>query len=468
LTSPLGRLAWAAAILALSGTTASAADPPALTPADRQAVLGVLSAEATAGSQDDSALLAAVRRRAATELGLRLIPIQVDSLWSFAPPPHQLDAEIRAALDQGRLAAWLQSLTPTAPRYRALAAARQAYAGVVAAGGWGLLPDGPARRMGDVGPDVAALRVRLAVEDGPAADTATPEVFDLFLRQSLMAFQARHGLASDGRLTAETRAELNVPADQRLAQIDANLERWRWLPPLPADRIEVDIAGQSATLYRQDSPQLTMRIIVGDLKHKSPMFASRLEAVVFNPPWNVPATIAAQEILPKEHAHPGYLAANDFQFVDGALQQKPGPKNALGRLKFDFPSPYGVYLHDTPSHAAFARANRALSHGCIRLEKPRDLAAAVLPAGAWPTAAIDAAIATGVTQRVAVARQLPIYVLYWTAVAAPDGGLEFRRDRYGWDDELTRALADLVPVPVAEGPRPATECAAAKAPQPVL
>jgi murein L,D-transpeptidase YcbB/YkuD len=283
-----------------------------------------------------------------------------------------------------------------------------------------------------------------------------------------MAFQTRHGLVPDGVLGPGTRAELNAPAEQRLAQIDANLERWRWLPPLPADRVEVNIAGAEATLYRRGAAQLSMRVIVGDPRHRSPMFASRIDSIVFNPPWNVPASIAVKELLPKEAAHPGYFARNDFHFVDGALQQSPGPKNALGRLKFDFNSPFGVYLHDTPGRAAFGRPNRALSHGCIRLEKPLELAAAILPAAVWAPESIDAAIAAGTTLRVAVAQPIPLYVLYWSVVVAPDGQLLFHRDVYGWDAKLTQALAARRLAAEVDALRPATECAASEAPQPVL
>jgi murein L,D-transpeptidase YcbB/YkuD len=211
-----------------------------------------------------------------------------------------------------------------------------------------------------------------------------------------------------------------------------------------------------------------MRAIVGDRGHKSPMFISRLESVVFNPPWNVPPSIAAKELLPKERAHPGYLARNDFIFVvGGALRQLPGPRNSLGQLKFDFPSPFGVYLHDTPARAIFAQAERWRSHGCIRLEKPRELAAAVLGPQGWTADRIDTSIAAGDTSRVGLSAPVPLYVLYWTVVIAPDGAPEFRRDTYGWDAELTRALA---PGGAGGGNRTqaASECNAAKKLQPVL
>jgi murein L,D-transpeptidase YcbB/YkuD len=453
------------------GALAGPADPPSLSPADRRAAVEALRddpAERLGANPDDAMLWAALQRHAATELGQRISPPRVDPLWSLAPAPRQVDAEMRTALEQGRLAPWLASLAPSAPAYRALVAARARYALIVERGGWAPLPGGGRRRLGDIGPDIAALRVRLAVEDGSGPTVAAPETFDPPLQQALMGFQSRHGLVPDGVLGPGTRTELDTPAEQRLAQIDANLERWRWLPPLPADRVEVDIAGAEATLYRRGAAELAMRVIVGDPRHRSPMFASRIDSIVFNPPWKVPASIAAKELLPKEAAHPGYFARNDFHFIDGALQQSPGPKNALGRLKFDFNSPFGVYLHDTPGRAAFARPNRALSHGCIRLEKPRELAAAILPTPTWTPETIDAAIEAGTTLRVAVVQPVPLYVLYWSVVAAPDGQVLFRRDVYGWDAKLIQALTARRLTAEVYAPRPATECAASKAPQPVL
>lgn len=443
----LYRLGVILAVWLAAGAAAAAPEPP-LTASERSAIVSTLSAAEDAGPQpegslDDAGLWAAMVRHATAESGLRVDPRDVDRLWSIAPTPRLLEAEAQAARSEGRLDAWLRSLGPAAPRYRALSAARATYARVVAAGGWGELPDLSDLKPAAVDPRVALLRARLALEGysaAPPTTPATPATFDAGLTAALMVFQRNHGLRADGRPGPRTRAELNIPADRRLAQIDANLERWRWLPPLPDDRVEVDIGAADATLYRAGAPRLTMRTVVGDRAHRTPIFVSALDAIVFNPPWNVPASIAAQELLPKERASPGYLAGHGYSYVDGRLQQRPGPANALGRLKFDLPSPFGVYLHDTPGRSAFERVTRTLSHGCVRLEKPRELAAELLADQAWTPQGIDAAIDTGVTRRVGLRQPVPLYVLYWTAVAAADGTVEFRRDVYGWDAKLSRAL----------------------------
>ena len=425
--------------MGLAGASQAAPGPDApLSTAERSLIVEAIAGDPDGAPADrsDAALWAALIRHATLELGLRVRPAEVDAMWALAPRPRQVEAEAQAARAGGRLGAWLASLPPAAPRYQALLEVRARYRRIVAAGGWSPTP----REAGGRTPDpaaTAALRARLTAEG-----YLTPaQVGDAELKRAVMAFQAHHALAPDGALGPQTLAALNVTAEARLAQVEANLERWRWLPPLPATRIEVDAGGAEAALFVRDAPQLSMRTIVGDRDHKTPMFASRLESVVFNPPWNVPASIAAKELLPKERAHPGYLARNDFIFVDGALQQKPGPLNALGRIKFDFPSPFGVYLHDTPARAAFGQANRWRSHGCVRLENPRGLAIAVLGPQGWTPERVDAAIAAGATSRVQLAQTIPLYVAYWTVVIAPDGAPVFRPDPYGWDEALLRALA---------------------------
>jgi murein L,D-transpeptidase YcbB/YkuD len=296
-------------------------------------------------------------------------------------------------------------------------------------------------RAGSRAPGAADLRQRLAREGYRVGQSTDPGVFDDQLAAAVRMFQMRHGLDADGVVGPGTAQELNVTAEQRLLQIDANLERWRWMPDLPADRLEVDIAAATATLYVAGLPTLGVRTIVGDPKHRTPMFISILDAIVINPPWNVPSSIASKELFPREAAQPGYLARNDFLRVDGRLQQQPGPHNALGRLKFDLKSPFGVYLHDTPGRAAFGRAERHLSHGCVRVEHPQDLALALLSPGDWTPTRIASAIDSGETSRVAIPRPTPLLVAYWTARVDDDGALQFRRDIYGWDAKLMSALA---------------------------
>jgi len=452
------------------GALASNAVSPSLTPGERTLMAAVLqgSEERTAAPTEalsDSDLEASLMRHATVELGLRVRPSDVDPLWAIMPPQRQVAAEFAQARNTGRLEAWLQSLAPESAGYRALVAAGCRYQQIVDNGGWSRRPTTLDLRLGATGRAVADLRVRLAVEGYLVDVGEAAEVFDVPLRDAVATFQRHHDLEADGVVGRETREALNVTAEQRLAQIEANLERWRWVRSLPPDRLEVNVAAAEAVLYADDAPKLTMRTIVGDLRHHTPMFTSRLASVVINPPWNVPASIAANELWPKEAAQPGYLARNGFSTVNGALRQAPGPRNSLGRLKFDFPSPFGVYLHDTPGRDAFARSNRALSHGCIRLEKPRELAVALAPS--WTADEIDAAIDSGQTQRVHLDGRLPLFVLYWTVAPQDDGSLQFHPDRYGWDAELVTALARR-PAGSARRAFADTDCTAAKSPKPAL
>jgi murein L,D-transpeptidase YcbB/YkuD len=238
-----------------------------------------------------------------------------------------------------------------------------------------------------------------------------------------------------------------VPVAQRVAQILANMERWRWLPrQLPSDRIQVNIAAAVLTMFHNDTPNLAMRVVTGRPGDETPMLSSVISDVLFNPPWNVPADIAAKELFPKERAHPGYFARNAFTVIhtpDGGvrLQQKAGDMSALGRVKFEFPNPYSVYLHDTPTHSTFGRYSRMVSHGCVRLEKPVILADTVMQGDPkWTPDMIDQTIAARATVRAPIPRPISVFLLYWTAFAAADGQVSFRGDPYNWDQALTQRL----------------------------
>jgi murein L,D-transpeptidase YcbB/YkuD len=415
--------------------------------------------EAPESSLDDATISATVRRYAMVQLGQRVRPSEIEDLWAIEPPRRDVPAELQTARAEGKLAEWLKSLEPLHADYRRLASERCRYSLISEAGGWRTLPPGVTLKRGEEGDGVLALRARLIVEGYVVTPAGREAVFDQDLADQLRAFQRRHDLDEDGVLGPETRRELDVSAEDRLGQIEANLERWRWLPRrLPSDRLEVDTGAAVATLYVAGEPALEMRVIVGDPQHKTPMFASQIEAVVFNPPWNVPASIASKEILPKAARDPGYLARNRFVRTPDGLRQQPGPANALGLVKFDLRNPFGVYLHDTPGRSAFARRVRALSHGCMRLERPRELAARLLGPQGWSRDRIDQAIAEGTTLRVSVRAPMPLYVVYRTASVDAYGWATFSRDRYGWDRKLLMALANVREPDL--GQQPESECSA--------
>jgi murein L,D-transpeptidase YcbB/YkuD len=439
----MNRRVFLAGVSAVAATSRVArATAPELSPGERTTIAAALAldARAMAGLGDD-ALVRRLLEHARREAGQILRPAEIDKRWSLAPRPRDIAAEFEAARAAGRLAGWLTDLSPADPAYGALRVARVRYATMAAGGGWPASQADEPLRPGERDPEIARLRSRLAAEGYGAFPTSDPDVFDAGLEAALHVFQDAHALAVDGVVGPDTRRALDVTARQRLAQIDANLERWRWLPrPLPADRVEVDTGAQTAALFRAGAEVLRMRAIVGSPAHPTPMFQASIEAVVFNPPWNVPESIARNELLPAEARRPGLLASLGIRRVDGRLQQRPGPNNSLGQIKFDVPNRFGVYLHDTPGKGLFANPVRAFSHGCMRLEQPRLLAAALLaPRG---LAEIDAWIAAGSTRRRALPAPVPLIVVHRTAHARPDGRVAFHPDIYGWDARVARRLAE--------------------------
>lgn len=391
---------------------------------------------------DDAGLMDAAANRAAAHRGRRLAWETAPGEWALRPAPFDAAAELARARAEGRLDAWLADLAPRHAAYERLYTARRTYAELVAAGGWPALADGPALREGDHDPRVGALRARLALEGFASPQGDDADLFDAPLTAAVRAFQEARFLAADGVAGADVRAALNAPAEARLHAIDLNLERERWLPrPLPATRVEVNIATAELTYVLAGKRYMAMRAIVGAPRHRTPMLAAAIEAVTLNPPWRVPASIANAEIWPAARRDPTYLARRGYNVVDGQLVQAPGPSNALGRVKFELPNPFSVYLHDTPEPRLFARARRTLSHGCVRLEDPRGLAEALLAPQGVARAEIDALIEAGATVRRDLDAPIPVYLLYRTAFVDEAGAVVFAPDPYGWDERLERLLA---------------------------
>jgi murein L,D-transpeptidase YcbB/YkuD len=296
-------------------------------------------------------------------------------------------------------------------------------------------------------------------------------VFDEALRDGVVRFQTRHGLTVDGRVGPLTLRALNVSAAERARLIELNLERWRWLPVDLGERyVLVNLPAFSLELVDREVPLLTMRVIVGKPYRRTPVFSDLMRYLVLNPYWEVPPSIAVQDKLPLVQKDPLYLAANGFEVLTGwgadervvapatvdwtalgrssfpyRLRQAPGPVNALGRIKFMFPNPFNVYLHDTPSRELFTVDDRSLSSGCIRLERPVDLAEVVLEGTpGWDRQALETSLASPRTVTVSLARPIPVHLQHWTAWVEPDGTVAFRDDLYGRDERLDLALRERV------------------------
>jgi murein L,D-transpeptidase YcbB/YkuD len=389
----------------------------------------------------------------------RLQPEKLRVEWYTKPRNVDLDARLGEALNAdspGEIAKILRSLDPPHPDYDRLRKALAQYRALAAKGGWAPIPDGKDMKTGDSGARVAALRARLAASgdlppQAPAQGSAAApanDVFDDAVASAVSRFQQRHGLEVTGKVDEETLAELNVPVQERIRQIQVNMERWRWLPGTFGDRyILVNIPEFRLDLVEAGKPVYSMRVVVGKEQSRTPAFSDRMTYIELNPSWNVPDSIAEKEILPKLASDPGYLARHDMEMVDGRIRQRPGDDNPLGKIKFMFPNEYDIYLHDTPADHLFDQAERDFSHGCIRLEKPIDLAAILLKGDPkWTPESIQAAIDSGEHKTITLPKPIAVHLLYWTAWADENGAVHFRKDIYGHDEALEKALADEPPV----------------------
>jgi murein L,D-transpeptidase YcbB/YkuD len=362
----------------------------------------------------------------------------------LAPEPVDVVAALDAAIASPDPAASIDALAPSSPAYAALRRAYQSYQTIAKAGGWSHVPEGQT-------PDrIRLLQQRLAIESYLPAGYDTNQLDEATI-QGLRAFQEHHGLDPDGKLGASTLAELNVDADARVRQLAVNLERVRWLPRvLPTDRVWVNTASAQLQLYRGDAPVFTTRVVVGETDKQTPEFQASIVSVLYNPPWNIPYGIAQKEIMPLVEANPEYLEKHHMTVrPNGSIQQEAGPYSALGRLKFEMPNQFDVYLHDTPLRNLFARENRRLSHGCVRVQNPRELASLLMGIAEDD---ITKAINTGATNRRNLSQPIAVFIVYQTAFLDNSGAIQFRRDVYQRDNDVWQHLTRAPQAPLAERP----------------
>jgi L,D-transpeptidase YcbB len=341
--------------------------------------------------------------------------------------------------------------------------------------------------VGGTYPATEVLLTRLQLEGDAAADTTlgatAGSIFNATLSDAVKNYQHRHGFTEDGRLTPQTIKSLNVPMTDRVAQLQDSLERWRWLPdPYLHARLMVNLPEFVLRGYDPDHKlDFTMRVVVGQVmgQHETPVFTHMMKYLVFRPYWSVPVDIARKELVPHLAANHGYLASKNFevtnnkgvvltdytarQVAQGAVmvREKPGPKNSLGLVKFIFPNQYDIYLHSTPAVSLFERSRRDFSHGCIRVQKPADLAAWVLQGqGDWDLDKVQDAMNNGPDNKtVSLKTPLPIVIFYLTAIVAEDDQVLFFDDIYGYDAEMQKVFAKgppypIKPYPAAPKPKP--------------
>ena len=394
--------------------------------------------------------------------------------FDIDPKKYDLAALVAGAVREGRVREVVEQAEPHFPQNRRLEEQLARYRRLAEDPESGPVHVSPPVKPGSPlasAPELA--RWLAALGDLPASETAVSGVYEGALVEAVKRFQARHGLAPDGTIGAATAKALAVPASKRVRQIELALERLRWIPPLETGRV-VFVNVPAFELWAFDEigpeqgPAVQMPVVVGRaLRTETPIFTGAIKTVVFAPYWNVPRSITRNEIVPKLRRNPGYLAAQQMEIVSGGqvlpptaaniekvasgaaqLRQRPGPKNALGRVKFLFPNSNNVYLHDTPSQAAFSEARRDFSHGCIRLSQPAALAEWVLRGTpGWDAERVAREMKRTTELAVPVQPPIPVVIYYTTAVARRDGTIGFYEDVYGQDARLERALAAGYPYP---------------------
>ena len=334
------------------------------------------------------------------------------------------------------------------------------------------------------------LEQRLAFEgdDGVTAGVAgqsaeTEHRITAAASEGLKSYQARHGLTADGKLTPATIKSLNVPMSTRVLQLESSLERWRWLPePYLHARLMVNLPEFVLRGYTPEHARdFTMKVVVGKVvgEHQTPVFTHMMKYLIFRPYWNVPVDIAKKELVPHMLASPGYLEAKNYEVINNKgevqtgyttarvehggllVREKPGPKNSLGLVKFMFPNQYDIYLHSTPQTSLFERTRRDFSHGCVRVQKPEDLAVWVLSeqmdrdGQPWDLEKVNDAMQNGQdNKQVNLKTPLPIVIFYLTAHVGDDGKVDFFDDIYGYDAAMQKVLDQGPPYPVKPEPTP--------------
>ncbi|HKK33886.1 MAG TPA: L,D-transpeptidase family protein [Desulfomicrobiaceae bacterium] len=405
----------------------------------------------------------------------RVDPETVHPDWIPFSRHADLSAVLYRALRDG-VAEVLDSLRPPHAGYESMREALDRYRDLAARGGWPRLAEGPSLHVGERSSRVLVLRIQLALRgdfSGKRPDRTNRDLFEADLESAVLRFQARHGLEEDGVVGPKTRAALNVSVQDRVRQLEVNLERWRWIGAELGDRyILVNIADFRLKLVEDGDTVMEMPVVVGKNYRQTPVFSKKIQYLVFNPYWNVPHSLASKDILGKVRRDPEYLEKQGFEVFDSwsrdarpldpakidwsmvsssefpyRLRQKPGAANALGRVKFMFPNRFAVYLHDTPGKSLFSRQVRNFSSGCIRVQRPLELAARLLQdQPGWSLEEIRELLASGTNRSVSLERLVPVHLQYWTAWADEEGRVNFRKDIYGRDGVLGTALRRRAPL----------------------
>lgn len=395
-------------------------------------------------------------------------PREIDHIdWSVRKNKIKLNKALETILQERDSRYPYYQFEPLHEEYNKLRTALQQYRNIRQQGGWPKIAGVTKLNVGDTSRVVPLLRRRLLPKERWDVARPNPNTFDDELVNAVKDFQVRHGLKADGALGATTLKAMNVSIDDRIDQLIINMERWRWIPkPKKFEEKHIFVNIPEYMLYARDKGKnvLKMRVIVGKTMNSTPIFSDKLEYIVFSPYWNVPTSIVMEEFLPKLQRDPSWLDRMDMEVLNGyskdaqpvspqsvdwysvsadnfkyRIRQRPGPENPLGDTKFIFPNEHEVYLHHTASETLFNETQRGFSHGCIRVEKPVELAEFLLnDQPQWSESAILEAMHGGTEKYQNLKAEVPVYIVYFTSWVDDKGAIHFRDDIYGHDRILEK------------------------------
>lgn len=412
----------------------------------------------------DLLLTAALYRYSNHVYSGRFNPRELNVDWHIQNRPLNIRRLFADVASKKSIAQLLNKLPPQHSGYQLLKKELQRFHDLEQQGGWQRFEPGPTLEPGVQHKQVVQLRQRLEISgDLDESTLHNMDIFDRGLAEALKRYQARHGLAADGRIGPQTRKALNITVAEKIRQIRINMERWRWLQRKLGKRyLMVNMTGFELYIMENGSAVLTMPVIIGKAYRSTPSFSGLISTMEYNPYWTIPTNIAVEDFIPRQINDPSSLAKKSIRLYRGWgenareidpqtvnwkrldknhfpywLRQDPGPKNALGRIKFLFSNPYEIYLHGTPDKHLFNRVVRTFSAGCIRVKDPVRLAAYLLNDGSQRMEEeVLANIHLGTNQSITLPIAVPIYLVYWTAWVDRDGRMNFRHDIYGRDTRL--------------------------------